>query len=79
MNTREWTNSRGQPITTEMVEAAQAIALEHGRTVSEEVAKGVLDVGLPYSIHGVENAAKAAGIPQWMADLMLDSAIAAIA
>lgn len=79
MNTKEWTNSRGQPITIEMVAAAQAIATEHGRTVSQEVAKGVLDVGLPYSIRGVKNAAKAAGIPQWMADLMLDSAIAAIA
>ncbi len=73
-----WTNQCGQPITPEMQQAACAIALEHGFSVSDDQSRKVLDIGLPYSMKSVPAAAKAAGIEEWVADLMLDSAIAAI-
>ncbi|MBR7919688.1 MULTISPECIES: hypothetical protein [Burkholderia cepacia complex] len=74
----EWTNQAGQPITSEMTAAAQAAAQEQGEAVSDEAVRAVLDVGLPYSMRSVPKAAEAAGIAEWLADLMLDAAIAAI-
>jgi hypothetical protein len=73
-----FTSQRGEPVTDAMLKAAQGIGAEHGLEVTEQQARTVLDVGLPYSMLGVPAAAEAAKIEEWMTDVMLDSAIAAI-
>lgn len=73
-----WTNQGGQPITPEMTAAARAVALEHATEIGDETVRTVLDLGLPYSMRSVPKAAKAARVPMWLADLMLDAALAAI-
>jgi len=73
-----FTSKRGEPITQVMLDAARDAALEHGIDVSAEQIKTVLDVGLPYSMKSIPAAAAAAGLEEWVADVMADSAIAAI-
>lgn len=73
-----FTSQRGEPITQEMLKAAQEVAAEYGCDVSEMQIRTVLDLGLPYSMKNILAAAKAAEIEEWIADLMLDSATAVI-
>lgn len=73
-----FTSKHGVAITQVMLDAAIDAALEHGIDVSAEQAKTVLDVGLPYSMKSIPAAADAAGLEEWVADVMADSAIAAI-
>lgn len=73
-----FTSKRGVAITQVMLDAARDAALEHGIDVSAEQVKTVLDIGLPYSMKSIPAAADAAGLEEWVADVMADSAIAAI-
>lgn len=73
-----FTSRRGEPITQPMLQAAQDVAAEHGAKVTEDQTRTVLDFGLPYSMVAVAHAAREAGIKEYLVDLMLDSAIAAI-
>lgn len=73
-----FTSKRGEPITQAMLDAASEAARALGIYVSAEQAHTVLDIGLPYTMTSIPAAAAAAGLEEWLADLMADYAIAAI-
>ncbi len=73
-----FTSKRGEPITQKMLDAATEATREHGIDVGSAQARTVLDVGLPYTMKSIPAAAAAAGLEEWLADLMADYAIAAI-
>lgn len=70
-----FTNQQGKKITQRMLDAAQEVADEYGCDVTDLQIRTVLDVGLPFcSMDDVIAAAEAAGIDEWIADLMIDAA-----
>lgn len=73
-----FTSKRGEPITQVMLDAARDAAMDHGIDVTMDQARIVLDVGLPYTMKSIPAAAQAAGLDEWVADVMADSAIASI-
>lgn len=70
-----FTNQQGKKITQRMLDAAQYVADEYGCDVTDSQIRTALDIGLPYnSMDDVIAAAEAAGIDEWIADLMIDAA-----